>query len=50
MLLKKDQKNSARINEIAGIYVPKERRVEQKKGFCSAHFQLGDMSKRKQNQ
>ena len=48
MLLKKDQKKgSARINEISGIYVPKERRVEQKKGFCSAHFQLGDMSKRK---
>ena len=47
MLLKKDQKKDARINEISGIYVPKERRVEQKKGFISAHFQLGDRTKRK---
>ena len=47
MLLKKNEKASARINEISGIYVPKESRKEQKRAFCSAHFQLGNQQQSK---
>lgn len=46
MLLKKEKAN-ARMNEISGIYVPKESRKEQKRAFCSAHFQLGDQKQSK---
>ena len=43
MLLKKGQNaKDPRIEQITGIYVPKDRRIEQKKGFCSAHFSLGN--------
>ena len=42
MLLKKGKKPAdTRTDQITGVYVPKDRRIEQKKGFCSAHFQLG---------
>ena len=27
---------------IEGIYVPKDGRLEQKRAFCSAHFNLGN--------
>ena len=48
MLLKKGQNSKdPRIEQITGIYVPKDRRIEQKKGFCSAHFSLGNPQKGK---
>jgi hypothetical protein len=50
MLLYHQQKRSnsnLKANPIEGIYVPKESRIEQKKAFCGAHFQLGDRNESK---
>ena len=38
----KRSKSSLKMNGIEGIYVPKDARIEQKRGFCSAHFELGN--------
>lgn len=50
MLLQQKQKKAMeelRNNGLDGIYVPKERRIEQKVAFCGAHFSLGDQSQSK---
>jgi len=34
-------------NSVSGSYIPKETRLEQKRAFVGAHFQLGDQQKSK---
>ena len=36
-----ERSNQLRQDQVSGIYVPKESRMEQKLGFSSAHFSLG---------
>lgn len=49
MLLHQQKKrvNPKENNSIDGIYVPKERRIEQQKDFKGAHFTLGNTNKSK---
>ena len=50
MLLYQQKQRSKTKNtqgSIEGIYVPKQMRVEQKRAFCGAHFELGNRNQSK---
>ena len=43
----KRSKSSLKMNGVEGVYVPRDARIEEMRGFRSAHFELGDRNSSK---